>query len=371
LNDRKNRLKILIMGNNAVMGGLIVHYLVLTKYLRNAGHEVFIINVNDKNLKQFDDKLIPEIVIPYQPKSFIQKVIKYVKLRNAAKKARSFNPDLFIATGYGHGYAMIASALSKSTFKIFEEVHFEMHEIPLKQKMVNCFDAIAPQTRGMVDNFRSQISTKKPVAYLPCFSKEYKTDHFNPIPSGMETIRLAYFGRLERNKGVRQFIAATAEIFLKKDLYLDIYGKGSESMVLENEINKLNLQNRVKLKGFYQDDDFPQIIGSYHGVVIPSVDTEGLPLILIEAMRFGRPVLCTTIGAMPEVGKININGMIVSGKEPQDLKQNLEFFTERLTKNNFSADNINSIYRNYFSNEAFWGLWKKMLENPKTYFIQN
>ncbi|MDT0675837.1 glycosyltransferase family 4 protein [Autumnicola musiva] len=361
-------MKIVVMGNNALMGGLIVHYIVLCRYLKKAGHDLFLINVNDNDAHLFEDGNIPEISVPYITNTFPKKLGKYLKLRKACRKAKSFNPDLFIATGYGHGYSMVAGALPASTFKFFEEVHFEAHNIPLKLKMVRLFDAIAPQTEGMIEIFKKNVSADKPVAWLPCFSKEYKSNRFESIPSSEGTIKLAYFGRLEWNKGIRQFVTATRKIFKNKDVVLDIYGKGSEAEDLQKTIKSEGLEKKVIMRGFYQDEDFAGIISACHGVVIPSVDTEGLPLIVIEAMRYGRPILCTTTGAMPEVARVNKDGMVVSGKEPGELIDNLKVFIGHIKAESFSAQDIHQVYRNYFSNAAFWEIWEEMLQNPKAYF---
>lgn len=364
-------MKILVMGNNALMGGLIVHYIVLSKYLRKAGHTLLLININDNGTKILNDQRITEIAIPYKTDSFQKKVGKYFKLRKACKVARSFKPDLFIATGYGHGYSMVASRLEPQTFKFFEEVHFEPHNIPLKLKMVNLFDAIAPQTEGMVEVFKKNVSAKKPVTYLPCFSKEYKVNEITPLPGISSDIKLAYFGRLEWNKGIKQFIQATYKIFQNQHLTLDIYGKGSEGDAIAEEIGKRGLQDKIKLKGYYDDANFADIMSSLHGVIIPSVDTEGLPLVVIETMRYGRPILCTDIGAMPEVALVNNQGMLVSRKEPEELNDTLKIFIEMIRTEKFSAEVINKVYKDHFSNEAFWNVWKEMLGNPRNYFYKN
>ena len=360
-------MKILIMGNNDHVGGLIVHFLVLCDHIKESGHELFIININDHGKKQFNLDSIPEVNVPYKTISFIQKIKKYFILRNASKKVKKFDPDLFIATGYGHGYIMISKSLSSHTFKLFEEVHYEPHEIALKQHMVKHYDAVATQTYGMIDVFKQNISTQKPVAYLPCFSKPYVSQQVKPIPQS-PSLKLVFFGRLERNKGIRNFVEVTKDLLKKGKVKLDIYGKGSEQNGIENSIEKNNLGDYIALKGFYDDKDFPDIISSYHGVVIPSLDTEGLPLVVIESMRFGRPIFCTDVGAMPEIASVNTHGMVVSKKSPEDLKENLQIFLEKLKNNNFSAEKIFETYQNGFSNHAFWEIWQKMISNPSVYF---
>ena len=306
------------MGSNDEMGGgLIVHYITLVQYLRKNSHiHLMCINVNDQRRKIFSDNVITEISVPYKSTSFFQKVIKYLTLLKAIRIAKKFNPDVFVACSLGYGYAKVAARLSATTFKIFQEVHYEAIADKLRLKMIEHFDAVATQTEGMINIFKKNVSEKKPVAALPCFSKEYLSEEFFSIPSVDVEIRLAYFGRLAWNKGLRQFLIAVGETFRSNpNLKLSIYGRGPELISLQNEINQQKIESQVQLKGFYEDDQFPSFISSCHGIIIPSIDTEGLPLVLIEAMRFGRPIFATDTGAMSEIKLLNKNGIIISPKE--------------------------------------------------------
>lgn len=361
-------MKIVVMGNNALMSGLTVHYIVLCRYLRKAGHQLLLINLNDDEAKIFDVKEITEFSIPFKPNSIFSKINKYFRIKKACKIAKAFEPNLFIATGYGNGYCMVASALNDSTFKFFQEVHFDPKNVALKIKMVHIYDATATQTQGMVEVFKKNISNKKPVSYLPCFSKEYKLNKIHPINYAEPPIRLVYFGRLEWNKGIKQFIEATYQIFKNKSLNLEIYGKGSEENAIKKLIANKGLQDKIFVNGFYEDEEFENIINNCHGVIIPSVDTEGLPLVVIEAMRYGRPILCTDIGAMPEVAEINYKGMVVSGSRSQQLVENLKLFLNRIEQKAFSAEEIHNIYSAHYSNSAFWEVWQQMLNNPHGFF---
>ena len=363
-------MKLLVMGNNGHLGGLSVHYTTLVAYLaREKDIELFCININDKGEKIFNNNGVREIVVPFQPTSLINKVKKAIKLYIAAREAKKFAPDVFVAASLGYGFAMMASKLPSSVYKIFEEVHFEATADKLRMKMLKEFDAVATQTQGMAIPFKANVSSAKPVFFLPCFSKEYDALGFKPIPAVGKTLKLAYFGRLAWNKGVKEFINFTAPVFREnRNIQFDIYGGGPEKASIQQEIDDLQLGSQITLKGFYSDEEFPELIATYHAVMLPSIATEGLPLILIEAMRFGRPVFTTTTGAMPEVGEVNKEGMIVSLKDRESMEASFGNFITSLKNNKFDAGYINNIYENYFSNHAFKDIWMKMLHDPQGYF---
>lgn len=71
------------------------------------------------------------------------------------------------------------------------------------------------------------------------------------------------------------------------EIHLDIYGDGSERENLANLINKLSLDNYIKLKGRYNYIDLPTIINSYDLYISTSTSDAGLAASTSEAMSCG------------------------------------------------------------------------------------
>jgi glycosyltransferase involved in cell wall biosynthesis len=363
-------MKVVVMGNNDHIGGLIIHYIRLVFFLKKSKVDFINVNINDKNTYILNDHASTEYIIPYKTSNFFKKVAKYAILKLTIYRLKKYNPDLFIASGTGYGYAMIARALPSTTLKVFQEVMFADPNDAITQEMIKSFDAVAVQTPGMIHEFQTYVSTKLPVNYLPCFAKEYSNDSYHDLPTIDKGIRLVYFGRLAWNKGLVQFINYNKEVFLsQQNITLDIFGGGPEQENIQRVIHENNLQNSIQLKGRYSDEEFPELISSYHGVIIPSTEGEGLPLVLLEAMKYGRPVYAATTGAMPEVGQTNIMGMVVTEKDETSMRSNLYEFISKINKGEFHAKEIN--YIKYYSSSAFEAVWLKMLENPRAYFLNN
>jgi glycosyltransferase involved in cell wall biosynthesis len=70
---------------------------------------------------------------------------------------------------------------------------------------------------------------------------------------------------------------------------------------LENEIGKRNLENRVILAGEVTDEEKYWLYQNCEAFVFPS-KLEGFGLPVIEAMRLGKPVFCSDLTSLPEVG---------------------------------------------------------------------
>ena len=103
-------------------------------------------------------------------------------------------------------------------------------------------------------------------------------------------------GRLDKIKGFDLLIRAASE--LKFDFELKIYGQGGERQNLQNLIDSLNLQDRVRLCGFC--DDVAVALTASHLHVISS-RKEGFPVILIEGIFYSPVLISTRVGGIPEI----------------------------------------------------------------------
>ena len=103
-------------------------------------------------------------------------------------------------------------------------------------------------------------------------------------------------GRLDKIKGFDLLIRAASE--LKFDFELKIYGQGGERQNLQNLIDSLKLQDRVRLCGFC--DDVAAALSASHLHVISS-RKEGFPVILIEGIFYSPVLISTPVGGISEI----------------------------------------------------------------------
>ena len=103
-------------------------------------------------------------------------------------------------------------------------------------------------------------------------------------------------GRLDKIKGFDLLICAASE--LKFDFELKIYGQGGERQNLQNLIDSLKLQDRVRLCGFC--DDVAAALAASHLHVISS-RKEGFPVILIEGIFYSPVLISTRAGGISEI----------------------------------------------------------------------
>jgi glycosyltransferase involved in cell wall biosynthesis len=141
-----------------------------------------------------------------------------------------------------------------------------------------------------------------------------------PIPS---TQKLVCVGRLCQQKGQMLLLQAIAEVRrVVPSVQLTLVGDGPMRRELGAEIARLGLEKVVSISGYVGAQRVREEIESSRAMVLPSF-AEGLPVVLMEAMALGRPVLSTYIAGIPELIQPGVNGWLVPAGSKQRLVEAL------------------------------------------------
>jgi glycosyltransferase involved in cell wall biosynthesis len=148
---------------------------------------------------------------------------------------------------------------------------------------------------------------------------------YNPIPiaeinqKAAETVDHPFFavdhivlvsaGRLAPEKRFDRLLKAFASVYNERsDVFLIIIGEGDLRTELQNLAKSLGVENRVDFLGF-KENPFAWI--SKGDIFILTSDREGLPMVLLEAMACGLPVISTNCRSGPnELIDERINGLL-------------------------------------------------------------
>jgi colanic acid/amylovoran biosynthesis glycosyltransferase len=124
--------------------------------------------------------------------------------------------------------------------------------------------------------------------------------------------RLLFVGRLVPAKGVPVLLETIAKI---DDTILDIAGDGPQREFLEARAAALGVSNRVRFLGYQSQQRVRELLGQADVFVMASF-AEGLPVVLMEAMAAGVPVVATRIAGIPELVEDGKNGFLVPAGDP-------------------------------------------------------
>ena len=128
---------------------------------------------------------------------------------------------------------------------------------------------------------------------------------------------IVYAGRLVAEKGLRELIAATAQLATTRpNIELVLIGDGPLRTELETAIAS-QPSLRVRLEGMQPPQIVAQWMTASDLVTLPSY-SEGHPNVLVEALACGRPIVATTVGGIPEVVDAT-SGILVAPRDTAAL----------------------------------------------------
>jgi glycosyltransferase involved in cell wall biosynthesis len=139
--------------------------------------------------------------------------------------------------------------------------------------------------------------------YLPYTDRLEKVTNSVVLPEGYDAWtphafagRLLFAGRLSKDKGLAGIIRAMAKL---SDCYLSIVGDGEERAAFEQMVQELHLSDRVEFTGAVTPQKVQEIMRQ-SDILVMNSDFEGVPMVILEALANGLPVISTPVGGIPE-----------------------------------------------------------------------
>jgi glycosyltransferase involved in cell wall biosynthesis len=190
---------------------------------------------------------------------------------------------------------------------------------------------------------------------------------------GARELRVVFLGRLVEQKRPANLVREWNKLSMRPSLYparLDIYGGSNDNQTLNDlrqYVHESGQAGNIGIHGEYDLKDLDRILTTADLLVLPST-WEGLPLVLVEAMQRGIPVVATDAGGTEELGMENPD-VVITSCDWSDFEKGL---LEMAAK--FRADQIDSI-RLYKWTEKRYGfervsrLWYECLTDPARFFM--
>lgn len=190
-----------------------------------------------------------------------------------------FNSDRLVRESGGPGDAVLESS---DHFVFVSEANRKQLEVQLARSISNATVLLN----------RSRLELESPL----------------PFPQ-TETAIFANVARLETRWKGQDLLPQifSEEKWRNRGAKVRCYGVGPEKDYLEKLIGLYRTEDAVSLQGYSRD--LESIWGSCHALLLPSRG-EGTPLVAVEAMMCGRPVIATDVGGNAEVIEDGVTGFI-------------------------------------------------------------
>jgi glycosyltransferase involved in cell wall biosynthesis len=179
-----------------------------------------------------------------------------------------------------------------------------------------------------------------------------------------DRLRVCFLSSLEEAKGWTDLLDAAAEVCSSQpsvvfDFYGDV-GVGSTWEQIFHRFAATAHPDRIRWHGVVRGDAKWASLAASDLFCLPS-HTEQLPLVLLEAMSAGLPVVATRVGAVEEAVVEGSGGWLVDPRRPQELtRQLLEALSDRERLRRYGRFNALRQRREY-SLERFGAEWEQLL----------
>lgn len=134
------------------------------------------------------------------------------------------------------------------------------------------------------------------------------------LPGGCQLVGLISY--LRTYKGHKYFVEAAERVLTQhKDVIFLIVGEGPEEAAIRGHIESLGLSGQVRMLGGRYGEDLLNVFRSLDLFVIPSIEGDTIPQVLMQALAMGLPVVSTTVGSIPDVILDGETGFIVPPRD--------------------------------------------------------
>jgi len=332
---------------------------ILSNALVERGHQVGVISLIGEGQEPFY-KFDPRVSLFYLAPPVDKHLFPYRDIRRSRKMREillSEKPDCVIFVDSGRSYVNLPAAKGFPTIT-WEHLNIKACNGPKRRLSrilaVKHTDAIVSLTKGDADDYVTMFGA--PVSI--CMPNPVTID--TAKKSKLENKRVLAVGRLDDQKGFDMLLDAWAMIQKRDGWSLRIIGNGKRSKELHAQIAKLGIGDSVEIVPPTKD-----MVSEYTSASIYAMSSryEGLPLVLIEAMSLGLPIVSFDCEKGPrDIVVPGVTGELVPPENVPALAASLENLMNNSAK--LKAYSTSSIVESEKYNlDAIVTRWEELIAN--------
>ena len=183
-------------------------------------------------------------------------------------------------------------------------------------------------------SYNAKVKTIPMGIYVDKFNEERNTIAFPE-----NSYNIIFLGRLVEKKGLVYAIEAI-KYMQNSNINLHICGGGPLKNELEEMVEKYNLSQKIKFYGYISENEKINYFNSADILLVPSIETpegdkEGLPVVILEALSAGLPIIATNVGGIKDGVINNYTGKLIEQKNSEsiinaicELRNNKELYND-------------------------------------------
>jgi glycosyltransferase involved in cell wall biosynthesis len=239
-------------------------------------------------------------------------------------------------------------------------VAYEEHQTPDPQfnwwkgfeSTINKADRVIAVSEKSAQGLRDVCKVTRPIVvrnpllsdpYPSGWQKEY--NHKSDRPFTVTTV-----ARLYVTKGLT-YLLDTAALVKKThpNVQFKVYGEGELRGELSAKAEGLGLDGKnIFVGAFTSREELTRIMAGTDIFLLSSI-LEGQPLVIVEAMAYGCPIVSTNVGGIPELISDGVNGLLCPPEDPQCLAEKIRILVDDSTQ----RERLGRAARKFYENSPF------------------
>jgi len=180
-----------------------------------------------------------------------------------------------------------------------------------------------------------------------------------------DSLIIGSVARFTEEKGLENILYVAKKILKEnKNIYFMLVGDGPLKNSLIQKSKELQIYDHMIFTG--QRSDMPEVYNTFDIFVLPSLK-EGLPMVILEAMASKKPIVASSVGAIPDVIEDGKSGLLVPPGNINSLYQALKQLINNPSLRNYLGENAFERVKNNFSTEKmcdeYIKIYNEVLEN--------
>ncbi|MDC3070894.1 glycosyltransferase family 4 protein [Bacteroidota bacterium] len=233
----------------------------------------------------------------------------------------------------------------------FKSIGYALRNLVARKywNITKLFDAYIVQTEFQKQKFVKNGISKEKLFVVPGLTPEIKAIDNRNIASNY----VSFIGRVSEEKGIEEFIYAANKL---QDISFKVVGAYSDSFINLKQKSSRN----VEWTGFMSGKNLDEIFVKSRIIVVPGKWYEGFPNVITRAMRHGKAIITSDLGAMSSIIDHKKNGLLVSAGDGELLHSAIKklFYDKSLCAK--YGENAKKKASDYYSNKI---IYEKLLDS--------
>ena len=245
------------------------------------------------------------------------------------------------------------------TLKIAQEHHYHNNDKKYINKIKNCYygiDYLCALTNTLKRDYEIFLKSNKKTKVILLPNMLYDLPK---AKSNLNNKNIVTVSRFDVGKKNDDILRAFAKLN-NSDYKLIMIGDGSEYDNLLNLSNELKISNRVIFTGFLGKKDIEKYLLKSDLYLMASI-TEGLPMVLLEAMSYGIPCIAyETESGVNDIIDSDVNGYVVKNRDFNNYIAKINYVIDDFEKRKQLGIGAVKKSKQFYKDEIL-KIWKQML----------